>query len=86
MLAYVLYIIFQQLNQIFKKRFICTFLNGNVLFCCILLDTVEKSTVAENFGKNGKSNRRKDFIRASAGKIRKTAMGLHVFSLYRTLN
>lgn len=59
MLASVLFIIFQQLNQIFfKKRFSFTFLNGNMLFCCILLDTIEKSTVAENFGKNGKSNRR----------------------------
>ena len=46
-----------------------------------MLDTAEKSTVAEteNFGKNGKSNRREDFIRASAGEIRNNSDGSSCF-------
>lgn len=45
------------------------------MFRCILHDNVGKSTVAKNFGKNGKSNRRKEFIRASAGEIRNSDYG-----------
>ncbi|KAG7225555.1 hypothetical protein INR49_004961 [Caranx melampygus] len=43
------------------------------------LDAVGKSTVAENLGKNEKSIRRKDFIRASAGAIRTNSDGSACF-------
>lgn len=51
-LASVLYMIFQQRDQIFfsNNRFIFTFTNGSGVYCRIALDAVGKSTVAENFG------------------------------------
>lgn len=76
--ASVLCIILKQLKQIsFDTRFIFRRSTGRVLFRCVVLDAVGKSTVAEteNFGKNGKSNRREDFIRASAGEIRNNSDG-----------
>lgn len=48
---------------------------GSWCFSCGSLDIVAKSTVAENLGKNGKSNRRKVLIRASAGEIRNNCCG-----------
>lgn len=50
-----------------------------MLFYCVLLDVIGKSTVAKNFGENGKSNRRKDFIRASAAEIRSNSDGCACF-------
>lgn len=52
----------------------------HVFFFAFYLTIVGKGTVAENFGENGKSNKRKDVNRASAGEIRRDNEGFCMFS------
>lgn len=79
-LTSVLYVILQKIHQnFFDDGFILKCANGSGTFCRALLDVVGKSTVAENLGKNGKSNRRKEFIGASAGEIRNNSDGSACF-------
>lgn len=65
--------------DLFQKAIYFYICKRKSVVCCILLDSVGKSTVAENFGKNGKSIRRKDFIRRSAGRTRKDSDGSACF-------
>lgn len=84
MLSSVLHVIFRQLKQsLFKNRFIFKLLNGTVLFCCIVLYSVGKSTVAENLGKMEKATGVKTLSVHSLARKVTTALDLHVFSLYR---
>lgn len=66
-------------SALFQKAIYFYISKRKSFVCCILLDSVGKSTVAENFGKNGKSIRRKDFIRISAGRTRKDSDGSACF-------